>query len=100
MSLGDMVATDWARTWPQEVTNLILIDTSMRGYGGIARRLRPQNWANLARLAAVWHRPEDAESIIYQLTCNRPIESHGDGLSGGSDAANQSICRRVYQPGT
>ena len=41
MSLGGMVATDWAQTWPQEVARLVLINTSMRPHSRLTQRLRP-----------------------------------------------------------
>lgn len=71
MSLGGMVATDWAQRFPHEVSQLVLINTSMRPHGGLLQRLRPSNWPTLAMLAARWHDPDYAERVIHQLTCNR-----------------------------
>lgn len=71
MSLGGMVATDWAQTWPQEVARLVLINTSMRGHSRLTQRLRPANWPQLALLAARWQDADHAERVIHTLTCNR-----------------------------
>ena len=71
MSLGGMVATDWAQTWPQEVARLVLINTSMRPHSRLTERLRPAHWPQLALLAARWQDADYAERVIHTLTCNR-----------------------------
>lgn len=74
MSLGGMVATHWAQRYPSEVARLVLINTSMRPFSGLAERLRPGSWLKIARLAAYWGHAEHAEVIehaIYQLTCKQ-----------------------------
>lgn len=70
MSLGGMVATDWAQRYPQEVARLVLINTSMRPFSRMAQRLRPENWFTLAALAARWQDADHAERVIHHLTCN------------------------------
>ncbi len=73
MSLGAMVATDWAQRYPQEVARLVLINTSMRPFSSSTERLRPgpglDTWCTLARLAWHWAESERAERLIHQLTC-------------------------------
>ncbi|MDP2820571.1 MAG: alpha/beta hydrolase [Polaromonas sp.] len=71
MSLGGMVATDWAQQWPDEVAALVLINTSMRPFSRATERLRPGNWPTLLRLAALWDDTRDSERIIHALTCER-----------------------------
>jgi pimeloyl-ACP methyl ester carboxylesterase len=77
MSLGGMVATDWAQRYPQEIARLVLVNTSLRAFSGACERLRPQNWGRLALQAARWRSVEQigqAESIeraIHRLTCQR-----------------------------
>ena len=51
MSLGGMVATDWAQRYPDEVARLVLINTSMRPYSRFTERLRPASWARVALMA-------------------------------------------------
>ncbi|MDB5967083.1 MAG: alpha/beta hydrolase [Polaromonas sp.] len=75
MSLGGMVAADWAQHWPTEVDRLVLVNSSMRPFGSPAQRLRPRAWPALARLALHWPDPAAAlrmEQLVYQLTCNAP----------------------------
>jgi len=78
MSLGGMVATDWAQRYPDEVLRLVLINTSMRPYSRFTERLRPASWARVALLALRWRSAQPAERTIHQLTCNREASRVGD----------------------
>ncbi len=74
MSLGGMVATDWAQRFPDDVLRLILINTSMRPYNAWLQRLRPRNWPALLGLLAMWGLPACArqiETLIHRMTCRR-----------------------------
>ena len=78
MSLGGMVAADWAQRYPNEVTRLVLINTSMRPFSSAPQRLRPANWPQLALLAARWSDADYAERVIHQLTCNHAASIESD----------------------
>lgn len=74
MSLGGMVAADWAQQYPWEVDRLVLINTSLRPFSRTTERLRPGNWPRLALMAARWQGAESrdyVEQAIHQLTCRR-----------------------------
>lgn len=71
MSLGGMVAADWAGHHPQEVAALVLINTSMRPFSGVTDRLQPRQWPSLLRLAARWNNAAEAERLIHAMTCRR-----------------------------
>ncbi|TDV15020.1 alpha/beta fold hydrolase [Paraburkholderia caballeronis] len=74
MSLGGMVAAAWAAAYPDDVAQLVLVNTSMRPYSRAHERLRPAAWPGLARVALHWggHGGDDpAERLIHALTCNR-----------------------------
>jgi pimeloyl-ACP methyl ester carboxylesterase len=81
MSLGGMVATDWAQRHPGEIERLVLINTSMRPFSRMHERLRPSAWPGLLGVAAHWSNPADVESGIHRLTCNNV-----DNLSADLDA--------------
>ncbi len=87
MSLGGMVATQWAQQHPQEVDRLVLINTSMRPHSRLTQRLRPQRWPELLAIAHRWHQPEAVEARIHRLTCERR-----DGMA--DDVARWSERRR------
>ncbi len=74
MSLGGMVATAWAQRYPDEIAQLVLINTSMRPYSRFYERLRPGAWPAL--LYAAWHWRASggdcfAETAIHDRTCAR-----------------------------
>lgn len=71
LSLGAMVAVDWAHCQPQELDGAVLINTSLRPFSPCWQRLRSAAWPALAGLL----RQTDAgrrERIILGLTSNRP----------------------------
>ncbi len=82
MSLGGMVATDWAQRYPQELARLVLINTSLRPFSSATERLRPgprlQTWRSVALLAWRWGEPDQAERLIHQLTCNNRHQREDD----------------------
>ncbi|MFC0401181.1 alpha/beta fold hydrolase [Paraburkholderia rhizosphaerae] len=78
MSLGGMVATDWAQRYPDEIESLVLINTSMRPFNWPHERLRPQAWPMLMRIAAHWREPRVAESAVHALTCNNRVSLADD----------------------
>jgi pimeloyl-ACP methyl ester carboxylesterase len=71
LSLGAMVAVEWARLQPDEIESLVLINTSMRPFSGPSMRLRPRALPELLCAASRWRSRRDAEAAIHNLTCNR-----------------------------
>ena len=51
MSLGAMVAVDWAARHPEELAGCVLINTSLRPFSPWYQRLRPANYGALLRPA-------------------------------------------------
>ncbi|OAJ62980.1 hydrolase [Paraburkholderia ginsengiterrae] len=83
MSLGGMVATDWAQRHPHEIERLVLINTSMRPFSHMQERLRPSAWPGLAGVAANWSDAARAERGIHRLTCNN-VATLDDDLAAWS----------------
>ncbi|MCG5074267.1 alpha/beta fold hydrolase [Paraburkholderia tagetis] len=86
MSLGGMVASAWARRFPDEIERLVLVNTSMRPYSRFYERLRPGAWPALLRAACHWRgadsdadrgsdreveRDDIVETMIHARTCAR-----------------------------
>lgn len=67
LSLGGMVAVEWASTYPQEIASCVLINTSMRPYSPFYRRLRWQNYPALLR-QLLFGDPASQEALILRLT--------------------------------
>jgi pimeloyl-ACP methyl ester carboxylesterase len=76
MSLGAMVAAEWACRAPQEVAGAVLINTSFAPLSPFYRRLRPRNFPRLLRLA-LGAGPAAWEQAILELTSNRAAERAG-----------------------
>jgi len=72
LSLGAMVAGDWATRYPAEIERAVLINTSMRPFSPFYHRLRPRNYLTLLRTAT---NPAVREQTILHLTSNRPPPS-------------------------
>jgi pimeloyl-ACP methyl ester carboxylesterase len=70
MSLGGMVAADWAQRHPHEIERLVLINTSLRPFSRMHERLRPRAWPTLLRVARKWGDAAAVEAAIHALTCN------------------------------
>ena len=75
LSLGGMVAVDWAARWPAEVAGAVLVNTSMRPFSAFQQRLLPANYPALARLALGGGAgPRAREQAVLRLTSARPAD--------------------------
>lgn len=72
LSLGGMVAVEWASRYPHEIASCVLINTSMRPYSPFYRRLRWQNYPALLR-QLLFGNQASQEALILRLTS----ASHG-----------------------
>lgn len=73
LSLGGMVALDWAGRYPEEIAGLVLINSSARPLAPLWQRLRPGSWVQLLQL--VLQPPHQRETSLWQLTSNRPADA-------------------------
>jgi pimeloyl-ACP methyl ester carboxylesterase len=80
MSLGAMVATEWAYQAPAELAGCVLINTSLRPFSPFYRRLQPHNYLPLSRLALPGSGATDWERTVLQLTSNQPA-AHDDVIA-------------------
>ena len=71
MSLGAMVATEWAYRFPKEIAGCVLINTSFKVFSPFYHRLRPGNYLALLHIALVSHAPGDMEAALLRLTSHR-----------------------------
>ena len=71
LSLGGMVALDWAARHPSELAGAVLVNTSLAGVSPLHHRLRPRAWPALAGLLM---RSDglQRETTILRLTSARP----------------------------
>jgi pimeloyl-ACP methyl ester carboxylesterase len=74
MSLGAMVALQWARAAPGAVAGCVLVNTSAGGHSPAWDRLRPAHYARIVRMLAGTQLPVERERLILQMTSSRPGE--------------------------
>jgi pimeloyl-ACP methyl ester carboxylesterase len=67
LSLGGMVAVEWAARYPQELAHCVLVNTSMRPYSPFYQRLRWQNYGAIARQLLLGSLSEQ-ETLVLRLT--------------------------------
>jgi pimeloyl-ACP methyl ester carboxylesterase len=73
LSLGAMVATQWANQWPGEVQRLVLLSTSMRPLNPFWQRMQPAALGTLLwSLAGAGTNAIKLEQAILRLTANHP----------------------------
>jgi pimeloyl-ACP methyl ester carboxylesterase len=75
MSLGGMVAADWAARYPQEVAGAVLINTSMRPFSRFFERLRVHNYPLFLKLATAGASDVQWERSILKITSRKGLES-------------------------
>lgn len=68
MSLGAMVATDWAHRYPGEVQAGVLINASLRPFSEVFRRPRPLNYLSLLLLSLTRFGARMRERRVLGLT--------------------------------
>lgn len=68
MSLGAMVAAEWATRHPEDLSGAVLISTSFGGISPFHRRLRPRNYATLLGLALPGMNDATREAAVLRLT--------------------------------
>jgi pimeloyl-ACP methyl ester carboxylesterase len=87
LSLGGLVAIEWAVRYPEEVAGCVLINTSLRPLSPFFERLRPRQYPRLLRVLLGSGGAEDKESLILAMT-SRLVAKPAEVL------AAWSACRR------
>lgn len=73
MSLGAMVAVEWAHRHPQDIANAVLVNTSLRPFSAWHRRLRPQHYPALLGVLWPWRDAHAREAVVLRLTSGRRL---------------------------
>jgi pimeloyl-ACP methyl ester carboxylesterase len=103
MSLGAMVAVEWAHRHPHELLSAVLINTSLKPYSPPWRRLQPRHYLNILRLLLTKASAESWERAILQMTTRHP-SCHADHLGAAEQTAqeaailNQWLSLRAQHP--
>jgi len=83
MSLGAMVALDWAAAAPHELAGGVLINTSVRSLSPFWQRLQPRNYLRLLRIASAASRGSREWAVL--------------GMTSSSPARHAHVARRWEQ---
>lgn len=78
MSLGAMVALEWAKAAPDQLAGCVLVNTSAAGFSPPWERLQPRNYGHLARLLLPGTSLQERERRILAMTSARPYDHAGD----------------------
>ncbi len=68
LSMGGMVALEWARRHPGELASLTLVNSSLGGLAPLHWRMRPLAWPTLLRLLAWPASARTCEEALHRLT--------------------------------
>jgi pimeloyl-ACP methyl ester carboxylesterase len=74
ISMGAMVAVQWAHAYPDEVASMVLINTSMRPFSSFFQRLRPGNYMPILKLILAGASAAQCEQAILKMTSHHPRE--------------------------
>ena len=89
MSLGGMVAVDWARRHPDELAACVLVNTSLRPFSPWYRRLRPANYPALLGFLRPWLSDRQREQTILRITSRHPPPRRRRASANGSPCARR-----------
>jgi pimeloyl-ACP methyl ester carboxylesterase len=72
ISMGGMLALDWALNAPQQVSSVTLINSSSAGLNPFWQRLQPRNYLKI--LLCLCAGPLQREELIWQMTVNSELQ--------------------------
>lgn len=70
ISMGSMISMDWLSRFPEDAKGAVFINTSLRGYSPLYKRLRPTAYPFVLK-ALIEHDPAKRERMILGLTSNQ-----------------------------
>ncbi|WP_117234892.1 alpha/beta fold hydrolase [Vibrio maerlii] len=73
LSMGGMIALNWAERYPDDVKQIIAINTSSQSLSPFYHRLRPANYSRLCH--ALLSTPVQRETLVYQAVSNQPLNN-------------------------
>ncbi|TAA48277.1 alpha/beta fold hydrolase [Corallincola spongiicola] len=71
ISMGGMIATEWAKRYPQELSGIALINTSFANFSNITQRLASRWYLPIIRHFMLSRSLQAKEALILQMTSNR-----------------------------
>lgn len=93
LSLGGMVALEWALAFPDEVAGCVLINTSVASRAPLWERLRPRNCLRLLGLLAPGRSPLAREHEVLAMTSADPERHAGLAAVWAAIARERPVSR-------
>ncbi|MEK7356912.1 MAG: alpha/beta hydrolase [Bdellovibrionota bacterium] len=108
VSLAGMVACDWMERWPGDLTGVVLINSSFKGFSPPHRRLTPEAYARMFKILREKD-PVEREKRVLEMVSNRP-ERHAEiaaewaAIQLSRPVSHENFVRQLtaaalYQPG-
>ena len=72
LSMGGMVAVQWAHRYPGEIERQVLVNTSMQPFSSYYHRLQTRNWGTIATLLLGRASGLQWEQAILRMTTTQP----------------------------
>ncbi len=72
LSMGGMIALQWAKRYPNDIQAVICINTSNAAFSAFYERLKPENYWTIVK--ALWQNIHQRESNILKMVSNRKIK--------------------------
>lgn len=100
LSMGAMVAIEWARLEPGEVAGLVLVNTSARPFAWPHERLKPASYARVLRAATMGH-PAKREPHVLALTSrlrseDRTLAGEWARIASDRPVARANLLRQLW----
>lgn len=93
LSLGGMVALQWANEFADEVAGCVLINTSLGGHSPFWERLRPRSYLRLCRLLLPGLSVLQREREVLAMTSGCPQRHPGVAAQWAAIAEKQPVSR-------
>lgn len=107
LSLGGMVALHWMQRWPADFASCVLVNTSVKGLSPFHHRLRPANYARIARMMLTRDPAFVERSILAMTSHNRArfaelaaewVRIRGERPVGPANAVRQLLAASRFRP--
>lgn len=92
ISLGGMIAAEWAHQYPEDISKLFFINTSDRRTSSFYQRLLPSNYIKILQLLIQSDSSQDLEYQILNMTTN--LLSVDQKQKWAIEFANINICSK------
>lgn len=96
ISLGAMIATEWARKYPEEIEGIVLMNTSDRGTASFFERMRLRNIYRFLPLLLKGVNSPGVEKKILEMTTTMPgLEQWADIFSKMKPTARKNFIKQI-----